>query len=276
MRITRPTTMHGNLRIALAVLVGEEASLLPLRFPVRSPDLALGSEDKVSFLLSLFPSMDREVIESVLNNHDHKIDDAIKSLHALCLGDGAARNDLTGLNDLTALNSMLMPNDNPTDSGMNSERTEQHVESTHAVNVNSGESMLQNRAAWVDMFVQEMMNASDWDDVRGRAMKFLEAFERNVVENATASAEDEANSLKEQLQCLIRDNQILKKAVAIQHERNLEHEEKVKEVQQLKLIISQYQEQVRNLEMTNYTLKVHLQKAQEANSIPNHFHPDIF
>ncbi|XP_020108123.1 uncharacterized protein LOC109723978 isoform X2 [Ananas comosus] len=222
--------------------------------PVRSPDLALGSEDKVSFLLSLFPSMDREVIESVLNNHDHKIDDAIKSLHALCLGDGAARNDLTGLNDLTALNSMLMPNDNPTDSGMNSERTEQHVESTHAVNVNSGESMLQNRAAWVDMFVQEMMNASDWDDVRGRAMKFLEAFERNVVENATASAEDEANSLKEQLQCLIRDNQILKKAVAIQHERNLEHEEK----------------------MTNYTLKVHLQKAQEANSIPNHFHPDIF
>lgn len=169
-----------------------------------------------------------QVIESVLNNHDHKIDDAIKSLHALCLGDGAARNDLTGLNDLTALNSMLMPNDNPTDSkktgfkildgllmnlmipnyalslyvtqfmpflsmntpgGMNSERTEQHVESTHAVNVNSGESMLQNRAAWVDMFVQEMMNASDWDDVRGRAMKFLEAFERNVVENATASAE---------------------------------------------------------------------------------------
>lgn len=76
-----------------------------------------------------------------------------------------------------------------TPGGMNSERTEQHVEGTHAVNVDSGESMRQNRAAWIDMFVQEMMNASDWDDVRGRAMKFLEAFERNVVENATASAE---------------------------------------------------------------------------------------
>lgn len=30
-----------------------------------------------------------QVVETVLNSHDHKIDDAIKSLHALCLGDGS-------------------------------------------------------------------------------------------------------------------------------------------------------------------------------------------
>lgn len=35
--------------------------------------------------------------------------------------------------------------------------------------------------SWVDVFVQEMMKASDWDDVKGRATKILEAFEGNVV-----------------------------------------------------------------------------------------------
>ena len=61
--------------------------------------------------------------------------------------------------------------------------------------------------------------------------------------------QQEIASLKEQLQCLLKDNQILRRAVAIQHERNIEHEEKLKEVEQLKHIISQYQEQIRTLEV---------------------------
>lgn len=56
-------------------------------------------------------------------------------------------------------------------------------------------------------------------------------------------------SLKEHLQSLFNDNQILKKAVSIQHERHLEQEQKEKEVQLLKLVISQYQDQARNLEV---------------------------
>lgn len=56
-------------------------------------------------------------------------------------------------------------------------------------------------------------------------------------------------SLKEHLQSLLNDNQILKKAVSIQHERHLEQEQKEKEVQLLKLVISQYQDQARNLEV---------------------------
>lgn len=55
---------------------------------------------------------------------------------------------------------------------------------------------------------------------------------------------------------MLNDNQILKRAVAIQHERHLEQEEKDKEVQHLKLVISQYQEQVRNLEVTFLTFRV--------------------
>lgn len=56
-------------------------------------------------------------------------------------------------------------------------------------------------------------------------------------------------SLKEHLQSLLNDNQILKKAVSIQHERHLEQEQKEKEVELLKLVISQYQDQARNLEV---------------------------
>ena len=88
------------------------------------------------------------------------------------------------------------------------------------------------------MTVQEMMNASNQDDIRDHAMKILEAFERNVIAQTTSSVEGIA-SLKEQLQCFLKDNQILRRVVTIQHERNVEHEEKLKKVQQLKHIIGQ-------------------------------------
>ncbi|RWW28119.1 hypothetical protein GW17_00007422, partial [Ensete ventricosum] len=212
-----------------------------------------------------------QVVETVLNSHDHKIDDAIKSLHALCLGDGSVSID--------GVNLVLQLSDNALEGKC---LYHQLIASEHKVEVsqnNSADSQpreAQNGSSWLDIFVQEMMRASDWDDVRGRAMKILEVFERNVVAQTTAAVEHEINSLKEQLQGLLRDNQILKRAVTIQHERNSDHEEKVKEVQHLKHVISQYQEQVRALEMSNYTLKIHLQKAQGASSIPGRSHPDVF
>lgn len=61
-------------------------------------------------------------------------------------------------------------------------------------------------------------------------------------------------SMKEHLQSLLNDNQILKRAVAIQHERNIEQEEKTREVQNLKLLLNQYQEQIRSLEVIAYKL----------------------
>ena len=61
-------------------------------------------------------------------------------------------------------------------------------------------------------------------------------------------------SMKEHLQNSLKDNQVLKRAVAIQHDRNLEQEEKAREVQQLKDVIRQYQEQIRALEVTNLVI----------------------
>lgn len=55
--------------------------------------------------------------------------------------------------------------------------------------------------------------------------------------------------LKQQLEALIQENAILKRAVAIQHERQKDYENKGQELHQLRQLISQYQEQLRTLEV---------------------------
>lgn len=55
--------------------------------------------------------------------------------------------------------------------------------------------------------------------------------------------------LKEQVEALLQENMILKRAVAIQHERQKEYEERNHELHHLKQLVSQYQEQLRTLEV---------------------------
>lgn len=237
--------------------------------PIRIAEVGVADHDKVSVLLRMFPSMDRKVLEAILNSHDNNIDDAIKNLHSLCLGETSVRDEPL------YSSSEFQSKENGREGATNAHNPE--VKAAVFPNVVSDLELKETHgSSWVDIFVQEMMNASDWHDVRSRAMKILESFKQMIVSHSTSSKEQEIASLKEQLQCLLRDNQILKRAVTIQHAHNSEFEEKLKEVQQLKNIISQYQEQIRTLELNNYTLKIHLQRAQEATSIPGRFHPDIF
>ncbi|KAJ4972375.1 hypothetical protein NE237_005474 [Protea cynaroides] len=238
--------------------------------PNRSSDFGFGSEDKVSILLRMFPGMDRELVETVLITNNHKLDDAIESLNALCLRNVFEENGPQSLDSVVAANGPnVSGGEGCQTSEQNAEELPNKTSTFESINPTDG-------SAWVDIFVQEMMNAVDLDDARSRATRILEAFERNVVARSRASEEQEHTSLREHLHILLRDNQILKRAVAIQHERNLEQEDKAREVQQLKHVISQYQEQLQTLELNNYTLKLHLQRAQESSSIPGHFHPDVF
>ena len=55
--------------------------------------------------------------------------------------------------------------------------------------------------------------------------------------------------MKEQLQALVQENSLLKRAVAIQHERQKEYEDRGQELNNLKQMVSQYQEQLRTLEV---------------------------
>lgn len=59
--------------------------------------------------------------------------------------------------------------------------------------------------------------------------------------------------LKGQVEGLIQNNNILKRAVAIQHERQKEYDEKNQEIPHLKQTILQYQERIRTLEVSEST-----------------------
>jgi DNA-binding protein H-NS len=133
---------------------------------------------------------------------------------------------------------------------------------------------------WVELFVREMMSASDIDDARARASRALEALEKSIMERAGTEAvhnlHKENVMLKEQLAIYLRENAVLKRAVAIQHERQKEFDERTQEVHSLKQLVLQYQEQIKTLEINNYALRVHLKQAQQNNSMPGRFPPDVF
>lgn len=60
--------------------------------------------------------------------------------------------------------------------------------------------------------------------------------------------------LKEQMEALIQENTILKRAVSTQHERQKECEDRGQELQHLKQLVARYQEQLRTLEVELYTM----------------------
>ncbi|KAJ0677551.1 hypothetical protein HanOQP8_Chr12g0437951 [Helianthus annuus] len=155
-------------------------------------------------------------------------------------------------------------------------------------NSSASENIPKNGAEWVELFVTEMTSATSIDDARLRAMHVLGRLEKSISERAVGDAaetlhkaspslkQSNAHFFKGQIEVLLRENAILKRAVAIQHERQKEYDERTVEVQQLKQLLSQYQEQLRTLEVNNYALTMHLKQAQGNNSIPGRFHPDIF
>jgi len=133
---------------------------------------------------------------------------------------------------------------------------------------------------WVELFVREMMSSSDIDDARARASRALEAFEKSIMDRVGAEAvhnlHRENVMLKEQLSIILRENAVLKRGVAIQHERQKEFDVRTQEADSLKQLVLQYQEQLKTLEINNYALRVHLKQAQQNNSMPGRFPPDVF
>ncbi|KAI4978044.1 hypothetical protein ZWY2020_014598 [Hordeum vulgare] len=99
---------------------------------------------------------------------------------------------------------------------------------------------------WVDLFVREMSNASDMDDARARASRALEALTKSILEGVGAevaqSLHQENMMLKEQMTAVMSENAVLKRAVAIQHEREKEFNERSHEVECVKQLVLQYHE----------------------------------
>ncbi|XVF86426.1 hypothetical protein PTKIN_Ptkin18bG0039000 [Pterospermum kingtungense] len=222
-------------------------------------------------LQELFPHMDPALLERALEECGNDIDIAIKRLQELCLGAAEATEERSGpVEELgSTAEQVMLANDGEA--------------AAAAVNVQSPlvlENLPVNGAEWVEMFVREMMSATSVDDAKARASKLLEVLEKSIrncaAEETSQSFLKENTLLKEQIQVLIQENTVLKRAVAIQHERQKDYQDKNNELQQLKQLVSQYQEQLRTLEVNNYALTMHLRQAQQSNSIPGRFHPDVF
>lgn len=212
--------------------------------------------------------MDKKLIEQALESNGHDLDLAIKSLNDLRLG--YAGNNPGG--------SGILSDAHPQQG--NQPQVNGDVEGGSAKDSLASRTSPVDGAAWVEHFVREMSAASNVDDARVRASRALEAFEKSVYTHASAEAaknfQQENLVLKEQVQALLQENGILKRAVSIQHERQKEYEAKSEEVQQLKQLLSQCQEHIRTLEVNNYALAMHLKQAQQNKNIPGRSNPDVF
>ncbi|KAL8230402.1 hypothetical protein R6Q57_000180 [Mikania cordata] len=205
----------------------------------------------------VFPNMDKRILEKVLEESGNDLDSAIKSLNELHLGFVDGNSGHVPLSDAATGDKYVT------------------IENSF-VHANTPK----NGAEWVELFVTEMMNATSVDDARSRAMSMLESLEKSITERsggeAAQSLHNENTVLKEQIEVLLRENTILKRAVSIQHERQKDYDENTQEVQHLKQLLLAHQEQLRTLQVNNYALTMHLKQAQESSSIPGRFHPDVF
>ncbi|KAG2324570.1 hypothetical protein Bca52824_007298 [Brassica carinata] len=134
---------------------------------------------------------------------------------------------------------------------------------------------------WVSLLVREVTQSTGTDDAKVRTERVLEALEKTLSARAHQEAgkkfQEESVAVQQQVEALIKDNTVLKRAVAIQHERQKALEDANQQLEFLKQLVPQYQEKVRNLEVNNYALKLQLEQMEHGNSMmPQRFNPDVF
>ncbi|CAK9170938.1 unnamed protein product [Ilex paraguariensis] len=225
---------------------------------------ALECLSKLDHLIALFPDMEKQLLERALEECGGDLDSAIRSLNELRLGSAAGKSVATQEAIQFSAPGILTGNG----------------EATPAEDPSASQSLPMDGADWVDLFVTEMKNSSNMDDARARVSKVLEVLEKSICELATKEAaqnfQQEYIMLKQQVEGLCQENTILKRAVSLQHERQKEFEDRGQELHHLKQLVTQYQEQLRTLEVNNYALSMHLKQAQQSNSMPGRSHPDVF
>ncbi|CAF1709744.1 unnamed protein product [Brassica oleracea var. botrytis] len=224
--------------------------------PPRFPPPPAPSSLLLDHLAAIFPDMDNQILERAIEECGDDIDSAIRCLNQLRLES----------------------------TNKNSEPSIQEEAKVEAPQQGKEEEVLNlDGAEWVNLFVSEMMSASDMKDAKDRAARALEALEKSINARAGADAamqsslQQENSMLRQQLEAIVQENGLLKRAVVMQQKRQKESDDQSQELQHLRQMVTQYQEQLRTLEVNNYALTLHLKQAQQNNgSIPGRFHPDVF
>ncbi|KAF9679764.1 hypothetical protein SADUNF_Sadunf06G0048800 [Salix dunnii] len=236
------------------------------------------SSSLIEQLAAIFPDMDNQLLEKALEECGDDLDSAIRSLNELRLASvenfraAVVKSDVIDKANVPPQGTLRkLFGASPADSFsvfslqkpalMEIYKTQYFAVGLAPANAEAPPSEDPSASAhlsmdgkeWVELFVREMTSASNIDDARARASRALEALEKSICTRAgaeTAKSFDQENiMLKEQMQALIQENTILKRAVSIQHERQKEFEESSQELQQLKQLVSQCQDQLRTLEV---------------------------
>lgn len=208
-----------------------------------------------------FPSMASQVIKNVAEQCDNDVEAAIALIYKLNLGelDSVVEEPNSG----TIIDEAIaIPSEDST---------------VHEKNATRGEEFVQ-------LLVTEMKNATSIDDAKAHAARVLQKFEKAIRSHTTSETAQDLHKenllLKEQLGGVVGENTILKRAVAIQLERHKGLDDKVREVEHMKELVTQYQEQLRRLGVKNYALAMHLQQAlpqpHQSNFTHGRFPPDVF
>lgn len=233
-----------------------------------SPPIPPSSSILFDHLAAIFPDMDKQILERAIEECGDDLDSAIRCLNQLRL------ESTNKISDSATHQAPVVTQE------VNVE-AQQRVSAKEEVLANGDENILNlDGTEWVELFVREMMNASDMKDAKDRAARALEALEKSI--NARAgpetmqSLQQENMMLKQQLEAIVQENSLLKRAVVTQQKRQRETEDQSQELQHLRQLVTQYQEQLRTLEVNNYALTLHLKQAQQNSSIPGRYHPDVF
>ncbi|KAG7543358.1 Ubiquitin system component Cue [Arabidopsis thaliana x Arabidopsis arenosa] len=241
------------------------SSSSPARF---SHPLPPSSSLLLDHLAAIFPDMDKKILERAIEECGDDLDSAIRCLNQLRL-ESANKNSDSATNQSPVV--IQEANVEPQQQGSAKEEVLSNGEA-NVLNLDGTE--------WVELFVREMMNASDMKDAKARAARALEALEKSINARTGTEAmqnlQQENMMLKQQLEAIVQENSLLKRAVVTQQKRQRESEDQSQELQHLRQLVTQYQEQLRTLEVNNYALTLHLKQAQQNSSIPGRYHPDVF
>lgn len=211
-------------------------------------------------LRALFPDMDDKTVSSVLVECGNDIDAAIKRLTGLRLS----------TEDATVAAATAAASTEDSHGPASSSQQAAPVQTPQQQQ--AGIATLQTGEQWVEYMIAEMSAALGMEDAKQRAAAVLQNFERFM---RTQSKEQE---VKDKLAAALNENFILKKAVLLQNKKLAEKtNQDSSEVEQLRHALSQYQEQLRKLEMHNYSLTLHLQQAtSNGQGMAQPRNPDVF
>ncbi|GLI66760.1 hypothetical protein VaNZ11_010726 [Volvox africanus] len=269
----------------------------------------------LSALLALFPGMDERSVSAVLSECGNNIDAAIRRLGELRLSVVEDTQANVGAQSSTpgATAGLQRPDDESANLPGTSNAAAAAAATANS-GVASGGDLLSaggpvTADQWLDLLVAEMSAATDMGNARQRAAGFLSQFESfvgrlvrqqyqqavggggsavdggNGVMEAAAAAGDSggaaaaaatAAGLAARAAKLAEENVVLKKAVQIQHRQLQERAAQDGEVAHLRAQLAQCQEQVRTLQMSNYSLTLHLHKATNSGVLGEPRNPDVF